>query len=247
MPDCCHFPESESTSKKRMIEVVPNCLQLRGRVVHCYALLEPDTITLIDGGFLTMTPNRIAAELAKAGRDLAEVSRILLTHGHIDHTLNIAGLKRLSGARVWAPRLEADHIEGRYPYRGLSRLCGWMEAATRRMFRYEAPKVDEWFSPGEMIEAWGGLEIIPLPGHTLGHVGFYSPERKLLFAADLFANFYHYAKLPPPWFNVDRASIGESLKRADALDLAGGVLLSHCHRGPPSAHRRDLSKLATRV
>jgi len=194
-----------------------------------------------------MTPKRIAAELEKAGRNISEVSRILLSHGHIDHTLNIAELKRLSGAEVWAPEIDANHIAGNYQYKGISRVCGWMETATRRMFSYEAPEIDRWFSPGECLNVWGGLEVIPLPGHTLGHVGFYSGQRRLLFAADLFANFYYHAKLPPPWFNVDRAAINESLKRADALDLSGGVLVSHCHRGNPATHRRDLAKLAARV
>lgn len=229
-----------------MIEVVPDCLQLRGRVVHCYALLDTETITLIDSGFLTMTPDRIAVELEKAGRDILQVTRILLTHGHIDHTLNVAKLKGITGAEVWAPRKDADHIAGSHQYTGLSRICGWMEAATRRRFNYTPPEIDWWFEPSEMIPTWGGLEVIPLPGHTMGHVGFYSKERKLLFSADLFANFYHHAKLPPPWFNVDRAAIGESLKRADALDLSGGVLPSHCHRGSPESHRRDLAKLAAK-
>lgn len=230
-----------------MIQVVENCLQLRGRIVHHYALLEDDGITLIDGGFLSNTPNRTAKLLEGAGRSLSEVKQIILTHGHIDHTLHIAELKRRTGATVLAPQLDREHIEGVYPYRGMSRVCGVLEKTARSLFRYEPPIIDQWISPGDTLPFWGGLEVIPLPGHTFGHSGLYSRSRQLLFAGDLFSNFHYNPKPPPRIFNVDRALIGESIRRANDLPLAGGVLLSHCHKGTPHEHRRDLERIALRI
>ncbi len=230
-----------------MIQVVENCLQLRGRVVHHYALLEDDGITLIDGGFLSNPPSKTAALLEEAGRSLSEVKQIILTHGHIDHTLHITELQRLSGAKVLAPRLDRAHIEGAYPYRGVSRVCGLLEKTARTLFRYEPPVIDQWMSPGDTLPFWEGLEVIPLPGHTAGHVGLYSEVHQLLFAGDLFSNFHFNPKPPPRIFNVDNGLITESIRRANALPLAGGVLLSHCHEGTPADHRDDLNRIALRI
>ncbi|MDF1741389.1 MAG: MBL fold metallo-hydrolase [Verrucomicrobiales bacterium] len=230
-----------------MIQVVENCLQLRGRVVHHYALLENDGITLIDGGFLSNPPAKTADLLKAAGRSLSEVKQIVLTHGHIDHTLHIAELQQLTGAKVLAPLLDRDHIEGRYAYKGINRVCGLLEKAARVAFNYERPVIDQWFAPGETLPFWDGLEVIPLPGHTCGHVGFYSAARELLLAGDLFSNFHHCPKPPPRIFNVETRVIDESILRADALPLSGGVLLSHCHKGTPQDHRDDLKRIALRI
>jgi glyoxylase-like metal-dependent hydrolase (beta-lactamase superfamily II) len=230
-----------------IVQVLPGCLQVRGSVVHCYLLEEGDSLTLIDGGFLTVTPDRLEYQLRRIGYSAGQIKNIVLTHGHIDHTLHIAELQRRSGAAVWAPATDEDHIAGRYRYRGLSRICGILERVARILCRYEVPVVDHWFSAGECIPVWGGLTVIPLPGHTYGHCGFYSPNRRLLFAGDLFANFLYYAKLPPRWFNVNTALILDSLIRADRMDLSGGVLLSHCNPGSPRQHRDDLRKLARRA
>ncbi len=230
-----------------MIQVVENCLQLRGRLVHHYALLEDDGITLIDGGFLSNTPAKTAALLESAGRSLSEVKQIIITHGHIDHTLHIAELQQRTGALVLAPLLDRNHIEGNYPYRGLSRVCGALEKTARSLFRYEIPRVDQWLSPDDTLPFWNGLEVVSLPGHTLGHVGFYSSVHEILFAGDLFSNFHYHPKPPPRIFNVDTTLITESIERANALPLAGGVLLNHCHSGTPLDHRNDLRRIALRI
>ncbi len=230
-----------------MIQVVEDCLQFRGRVVHHYALMESDQITLIDGGFLTSTPERLARQLESIGRNISEIKTVLVTHDHIDHTLHLSSWQELTGAKIYAPALDQNHVSGTYPYTGLSRIFGWMEAAARTTFRYRASLVDCWFSPGEILPIWGGLEVIPLPGHTLGHVGFYSQPRKLLFAGDLFANFHYLPKPPPSWFNVNSKELIRSIQRATELNTSGGILLNHCHGGSPLSHRSDLFRLARRL
>lgn len=231
-----------------MPAIADGCLQIRGLIVHSYALLEEDGrgVTLIDGGFLGDRIGKIEGELRSAGRSLDDVNTILLTHGHIDHTRQIARLRKRTSAAVFAPAGEEEHIAGKYPYRGLSRICGFSEALARTALRYRPPAIDGWFRGGDKLDFWGGLEVISLPGHTRGHCGFYSKEKKLLFAADLLANFLGFPRLPPPWFNVDSQQVRVSIRRANQLDLSGGVLLSHCHAGSPREHREDLRILAER-
>ena len=241
------FALRNQPSSHRMIQVFENCLQLRGRLVSHYALLEEDRIILIDGGFFSTRPEQTIANLESIGRKPEEISHILITHGHIDHTLNLSRWKQLTDARLLAPGPDREHIAGTYPYRGLNSLCGLMEGTCRALFGYQPPEIDEWFSPGDQIPVWGGLEVIPLPGHTLGHCGFYSASKQLLFPGDLFSNYHHDPKPPPPWFNVDRSQMLESILRASQLDIENGLLPSHCHDGTPLEHRDDLYRIIARL
>ena len=191
------------------------CLQIRGLAVHFHAIHDDEGVYLIDGGFLGAIP-RLEAALAGINRELTDVRAILLTHGHLDHTFNIAELQTRTGAPVWAPIRDADHVAGACPYRGLSRICGMMEGVSRALLGFEPPSVDHWFEPGDELPFWGGLKVIGLPGHTIGHCGFFSVSRRLLFSADLFSNYWGPARKPPPWFNTHPELIDESLPASGA-------------------------------
>lgn len=174
-----------------------NYLQIRDFIVHFHALVDEEGVYLIDSGFLGAV-GRLRRKLASIGRSMKDVRAILLTHGHLDHTLNAARIAEESGAKVLCPRLDAQHLDGTYPYRGITRTCAWAEAAGRAVFRYRVPKVDQWIEPREVLPFWGGLQVIGLPGHTIGHVGFYSPSRELLFSGDLFSNYLGIGRRPRP-------------------------------------------------
>lgn len=212
--------------------------------MHSHLLIEGDEVTLIDGGFLGGVA-RIEKQLKRAGLGWDRVRHLLLTHGHLDHTFNVAKIQALSRCGVWAPRQDRVHIEGRHLYRGISRLCGALEWIGRKTLRHRAPEIDHWFEPGDELPCWGGLRVIGLPGHTLGHCGFYSASERLLFCGDLFSSYWGVVKLPPPWFNVDgrlaRLSVGQALE----LDLAG-VSPNHCRPTTEAEHLADLRWLAAR-
>ena len=214
-------------------------------MVHCHLLYDPGGVYLIDGGFLGAV-RRIERALHRLDRDWSQVRAILLTHGHLDHSLNLADLKELSGAPIFAPAADREHVAGRHPYRGISRFCGWAEAVGRAVLGYRVPEVDRWLEPGDSLELWGGLEAVALPGHTVGHMGFYSRSRRLLFLGDLFVNFFGPPRLSPPWFTDDRAAGRRSVVRAAELDLAG-VLLAHSRRAEPAEHLQDLLELRARI
>ncbi len=244
MTDFWHVSHFESTLFLLHIQVYPNCIQIQGIAVQSYALLEEDGLTLIDGGFLGNPTSRIEVALEAAGRSLGEVKNIIVSHGHIDHTINIANLAELTGATVYAPRLDEDHIAGTHRYSGISRICGFLERSARLRFGYNVPEVHEWFNSGDELPFWGGMKVIPFPGHTEGHCGFYSEERRLLFANDLFANLYGIPKQPPPWFNGNQAQMRQSIVDANLLDLSGGVIVNHSTNRTPQELRQDLATLA---
>lgn len=219
--------------------------QIRGTLVHFHLLRDAAGFYLIDGGFLGAVP-RLEKRLSETGHDFSAIRALILSHGHLDHTLNVAEIKRRSGCQVYAPTADRDHVAGVHPYRGINRLCGIAEAAGRKALRYREPQVDHWFEPGERLDLWGGLEVVPLAGHTAGHSGFLSQQQRLLFAGDLFSNYLGIAQAPPPWLNVDCAESRKSIQRAAALDI-DRVALNHSRPASGEANLTDLRRLAARI
>ena len=101
----------------------------------------------------------ILAALAQAGWDL---THILVTHHHADHTQGIAGLKaRFPDAVVIGPAKEADKI----------------------------PSLEVKVRENDLVEV-GRLKgkVLETPGHTAGHIVYWFDDDALLFAGDtLFA------------------------------------------------------------
>ena len=97
-----------------------------------------------------------------------ELTDILVTHHHADHTQGLAALKaKYPDARIVGPAKEAAKI----------RSAG------------KIAKLDAELGEGDRV-AVGRLEaqVIEVPGHTSGHIAFYFEDEDLLFAGDtLFA------------------------------------------------------------
>ena len=91
----------------------------------------------------------------------------------------------MTGATVYAHADEQVHLDGRYPYAGISRVCGLLEAVGARCCDIVlADRQDHHRRRRPAV--WGGLEVIHLPGHSKGHCGFYNTQRDVLFSGDLF-------------------------------------------------------------
>ncbi len=136
----------------------------------CCYVVGHGRVAVIDPG-----PGRDGeAEALLAALDGEEVSRILVTHTHRDHSPGARRLKALTGARIagcaphWSARATAD---------------GETSALDASADRDHAP--DQPMAEGDAIEGNGWrLEAVETPGHTMNHLCFALPQEETLFSGD---------------------------------------------------------------
>ena len=227
-----------------LARVVP----IRGVFVVCHLLVEPDRrgAVLLDTGLLGERW-QIRARLRRLGLGPRDVRAILLTHGHLDHVGNLAWAKAWTGAPIYAHPAEQAHIDGKFPYAGTARVGGALERAGRVLLRAGTPaKIDVPLADGDELPFWGGLRVVHLPGHTLGHCGFYSVRHGVLFCGDLCVGYRPTAGLPPAIFNSAPELMPGSVEKARRLD-APFIVPQHYFVHDPAQHRRRFERLLVRL
>jgi len=153
------------TLRVQIVPVTPfeqNCSMLICEQSKSAAVVDP-------GGDL----DRILAALKASG---AELAKILLTHGHIDHCGGAAQLRRITGIPIEGPQAE-DRF--------------WIEqlSAQGERFGFEGVEVfepDRWLIHGDNV-TFGSirLEVLHCPGHTPGHVVFFCEAERLALVGDV--------------------------------------------------------------
>lgn len=96
----------------------------------------------------------ISRELAAKGWNLTD---ILVTHHHGDHTAGNVALKQATGCRIVGPAAESHKI----------------------------PALDETVREGSSVQVGrAAYKVIETPGHTLGHIAYHDPVAKAAFVGD---------------------------------------------------------------
>jgi glyoxylase-like metal-dependent hydrolase (beta-lactamase superfamily II) len=201
-------------------QVAPDVYRITVSRSNIY-LITGKTLTLIDTGMPGDGPEVLKA-IAATGRNPAEVSHILITHGHTDHIGSLAFLKKATGAQVIAGAPEVDYIQGeKKPWQmareGFSgRLFKIMLFfAETFVFNREPAVVDKACSGGEVID---GIRVIATPGHSPGSISYYLPDKRILFTGDALSGEPE-AKLPPRAGCADYQQALLSVKKLTALSF----------------------------
>lgn len=171
--------------------------QWMGGHVHAFLLDDGEGLTLIDTLF-DVDGHRVLAQIAQLGRRPEDLRHIVLTHAHRSHLGGLAELKRLSDATVYSHEWEADIIAGDREAQRVSPLPKgpWgaypfqLGLAAGRGAGAPHAVVDRTLKHGDRV---GPVDVIHAPGHTPGHLAFYWPESRVLFAGDTIATWPEFA------------------------------------------------------
>lgn len=98
-----------------------------------------------------------APVLSALGERGWKLHNILITHHHNDHIDGVKALAAATGAKVIGARADAHRL----------------------------PPLDQEVHGGEtLLLGLEEVEVIDVPGHTVGHIAYYFPESGLLFSGD---------------------------------------------------------------
>lgn len=142
---------------------------------------------------------------------IASVDALAITHGHADH-FAVGHALRAAGARVAAARDDASLVEN--PDINIRGMFSWAKPAdllVTRLFRGVPCRVDSY------LEDWDDprAEVVPLPGHTLGHCGFLTPDA-VLFTGDALYLTDLWERHPLPYC-IDPGLVADSLERVRGI------------------------------
>lgn len=194
------------------VTVTPNLTMLVVNGWQVYVWRDGDSATLIDTG----APGS-GADIAAA---VPGINRIVLTHGHVDHTGSAAELCESTGARVFAGAGDAAAIRAGTPLPPPV-FEDWEVPIHERVAANlpdsaPAVPVDRELRDGDVLDFGGGAEILSIPGHTEGSIAIHLPRHGVLLTGDTIANV---GTVMLGTFNQNRARTVESFHRLAALDV----------------------------
>ncbi len=137
-------------------------------------------VCLIDSGNDKDAAKKVLKILNANGWHL---SKIFNTHFHADHIGGNAYLQAQTGCDIYAPAMEVGFIQNPVLEPALL-YGGYPPKALRHKFLMAQPSEVQPLSPAVLPEGW---EIIDLPGHSLGMVGYQTPD-DVIFLADSLAS-----------------------------------------------------------
>jgi len=197
------------------MEIVPGIHQVDGVHGNCY-IIDRDQLILIDTGLPRNTQKITRYIQETLNCKLSELSTIIITHHHIDHTGNIYELKNMSGAQVAVHEMDADFVSGRRnrprPKGGFGLLYRFMGLFLKSV----AVEPDIRLKDGDTI---AGLTCIHTPGHTPGSICLLDPLSKVLFVGDLLRFDGENISGPPSPFTMDMDAAKRSISRVATLDF----------------------------
>jgi hydroxyacylglutathione hydrolase len=194
-------------------------------------LLKGERCVLVDTG-LPGNAARILNELSANGVNPEDVSLILITHSHRDHSGSVVELRERTGAKVAVHRLDAEALRlgvdtDLRPYGVKGRFAKLIPLKQPKVEGIEADIVIE----DEMnLEEFGvkGM-VIPTPGHTSGSISIILDSGDAIIGDLIMGKFVIGGSPAYPFYAYDISELRKSIRKILAL---GPKKVHVSHGGP---------------
>ncbi len=183
------------------MEIVRGVHQVDGISGNSY-IINGKKMVVIDTGLPGNSRKIINYIRVALKRSPNDVTTIILTHYHADHSGNVYELKNLTGAIIAIHADDAAYISGKKEV-----------PAGRTAVQHVTP--DTLLQDGDKI---AGLTCVHCPGHTPGSIALYDPNRRILFSGDTLGFDEGGVHGPPKEFSDDMEQVKSSINVLSRLD-----------------------------
>jgi glyoxylase-like metal-dependent hydrolase (beta-lactamase superfamily II) len=168
----------------KLVEITENIFIVGGPEITdgrdgCVYLINLGELILIDTG-AGWSVDKIVKNVERLGLDPKNLTKVLLTHCHIDHIGGVPEIKKRFGSKIYIHKLDASPLETGDPI---------LTAASWYQTTFPPTPVDVKLNSPEEILRIGGEQIVCLhtPGHTPGSISIYLDlkGKRIVFAQDL--------------------------------------------------------------
>jgi glyoxylase-like metal-dependent hydrolase (beta-lactamase superfamily II) len=200
--------------------------------VNWYLVVDGDAVTVVDAGLPRYRP-QLDEALRVAGRSVADVAAIVLTHADGDHTGFAEALRAQTGVPVYvhAAAEEQARTAGRkkteaspLPYLRHGAAWGLFGHFARNGLPQKIAEVTT-YEDGAELDVPGRPRAIHTPGHAHGHCVLHFAGAGVLLAGDEMCSRDPLTgargpRLMPRGLNISSAQAYASLARVEAVDAA---------------------------
>jgi glyoxylase-like metal-dependent hydrolase (beta-lactamase superfamily II) len=236
--------------------------------VNSYLFIDSEP-TLVDCGVdMPASWDALLAGLAKHDLTPADISRIVITHPHVDHFGQAAKIAALSGGTVWVADLGEAWLTDPQKLFGLRvdyyrdcflRQAGIPSEIGQHILTYFADVANgitpvpanciQTFQVGEWLEMGGSKwQVLHMPGHASHQTCFYQPESRQFLSADMLLPKTPTPIVERPLPNKPRQPalplFMESLARCEQLDID---FVYPGHGEPFPNHRQLIQQQRSRI
>lgn len=194
-------------------------------LLNQYVIVNGDSIAVVDMMLGTSDVDYLDKQLRTHGWSLDDVDHVLITHAHHDHIGGLYAFQERSNATTYAHRIDAQIIRGEADGVVANPAdLGWFNRlllqAVDNSDQSKPSRVDVDLGDGDQLDQIiGGLQVIHLPGHSHGHVGYYLPQDKLLIGGDVMMRFGGSLRMPLRAVSPDWKAVKQSIQCIAEMDI----------------------------
>lgn len=189
---------------------------------HVYVIGEPSShdLSIIDAGLMGKSNYKIQSIL-KAGIEIGDIKRIIMTHTHLDHIGCLGEIRdKLPWGELWIHDQEAESlVQGDertvYGMEMFRNMCQIQYDLKTGDFRFE---VNKRLNGSETLEIGGMVwEVLHIPGHSPGSIALYDRTKRVLISGDVV--YADYAIGRYDLHGADASALKNSLARLSGLEV----------------------------